>query len=303
MKTRVLVCLFIFAALCSQRADARTPSILETEHFKIIHDVNSDEATDIASLLEYAFASFNFVYAENGFNLHAPSEKLVWYCFGDMQGFSDHALAEDNMNLPWLTSYYSAKTNSVNIVKPSNLQRWKMLDTKAIDQPALAGVYILPSLEGTGELTRIMHEAAHQLAFNTGLQKQKVMYPIWVSEGLASNFETCIPADDGNIRQKRLLTMYRQNRMIPLNEFVLLTRMPEDSSQRKDIYAQACVFFKFLSEKHAESFKNYMAELYDVRTGWRSRAALHTEFTSAFGSIKEMDRSWKAYLKSLSSEK
>ena len=147
-----------------------------------------------------------------------------------------------------------------------------------------------------------MHEAAHQLAFNTGLQKQKVMYPIWVSEGLASNFENCIPADDEHIRQKRLLTMYRENRLIPLNEFILLTRMPEDSAQRKDIYAQACVFFKFLSEEHTDSFKNYMADLYDVRTGWRSRAALHTEFISAFGPIKEMDKSWNAYLKSLSNE-
>jgi hypothetical protein len=307
MKTYAKNILFLIFCLVTfvyaKDAGARSLSAIETSHFKVIHDINSSQAADIANMLEFAYEHFNLVYTANGFNLHSPDEKLVWYCFTDARAFSEHALEFDSMNLPWLTSYYSAKTNAVSIVKPCNLENWKM-DKIAGARPAVAGVYILPSVDTSNdELTRIMHEAAHQLAFNTGLQKQKVMYPVWVSEGLASNFENWhASANNTNVREQRLLQMYRENRLIPLNEFILISRMPESSSMRKDIYAQAAVFYKFLSEKHTDSLKNYMSYVYNVRTGWRSRAALHTEFTYAFGSLKDLNASWLDYLKTLSAE-
>jgi hypothetical protein len=308
MKTyviNILVCILSLAGMsCADNAATRNLSAIETSHFRIIHDINSSQASDIGYLLEFAYDHFNVSYKQCGFNLYEPDEKLVWYCFGDPRAFSDYAASSDNMNLPWLTSYYSAKTNAVSIVKPCNMNNWKM-ERKAGAETVVAGVYIMPSVDNSDdELTRIMHEAAHQLAFNTGLQKQKVMYPVWVSEGLASNFENwASPASESNIREERLIGMYRENRLIPLNEFILISRMPESSSMRKDIYAQSAVFYKFLSEKHTDNLRKYMTYVYDVRTGWRSRAAFHTEFTYAFGSLKDLNESWMEYLKNLSAEK
>lgn len=304
MKSYALVICLFFCQICSlslgEQIDGHSLSTLETPHFKIFHDVNAQEADGIACVLELAYKHFNEVFTCEGFSLNAPEDKLVWYCFNEPQAFASHALASDDMNIGWLTSYYSAKTNSVSLVKPCNMVNWRM-DKKTKDQPSLAGVYIMPSVDNSAnELTRIMHETAHQLAFNTGIQKQKVMYPIWASEGLACNFENCIPSPDANIRQQRLIRMYRENRMIPLSEFILTTQMTEDSALRKDIYAQSYVFFKFLSEKHSQNLSRYMSNLYQLRTGWRSRAALNTEFISAFGSIKEINKSWQNYLKTIS---
>ncbi|MEN6386440.1 MAG: DUF1570 domain-containing protein [Phycisphaerales bacterium] len=296
----IILSLFVFAKAHAKTPDSRNLSVIETSHFKIIHDFNSNQAFDIAGFLEFAYEHFNSVYTDNGFVLNEPGEKLTWYCFADTRAFSSHAMENDNMNLPWLTSYYSAATNAVAIVKPNNMQNWKM-ERKPLAQPAVAAAYILPSVDNSdSEIVRIMHEAAHQLAFNTGLQRQKVMYPVWVSEGLASNFENWANASsDTDIRQQRLLQMYRDDRLIPLNEFILISRMPESASMRKDIYAQAAVFYKFLSEKHIDGLRKYMSAVYNTRTGWRSRAAFHTEFTYAFGSIKEINASWQEYLKTL----
>jgi hypothetical protein len=39
----------------------------------------------------------------------------------------------------------------------------------------------------------IVHEAVHQLAFNSGLQVRMADNPVWLSEGLALHFEQVIP--------------------------------------------------------------------------------------------------------------
>ncbi len=303
MKYHVIVILFMFFTLANAAQQSeQSLSALQTAHFEIIHDVNSKEALEVAYLLEFAYQHFNFFYTNNGFQLHVPAEKLKWYCFADTHTFSIHAFNADNMNPNWLTSYYSATTNAVAIVKPGKMQLLKP-DKKNLSESALAGVYIMPSVsDSENELPKILHEAAHQLAFNTGLQRQKVMYPVWVSEGLASNFENCIPSASDGMRQQRLIKMYCEHRLIPLNEFILITRMPDNASQRKDIYAQSAVFFKFLSEKYAENLRKYFSHVYNLRTGWRSRAALHTEFVGAFGLIKDVDASWQNYLQALSQQ-
>lgn len=298
----IAVCLIFSCQLyAAPAAKNLSRSTLETAHYKIVHDTDNSEVAEIANLLEFAYSHFNNVFTRNGFELLIPSEKLTWYCFTDSQSFSDHALAADGMNLYWLTSYYSAKTNSVCIVKPGNLQNWKK-DNTVSPESAVAGVYIMPSVDSSGnELTMILHEAAHQLAFNTGLQKQKVMYPVWFSEGLAVNFENSMPNSVAHIRLQRVCRMYNENRLLPLNEFISITRMPENSSARKDIYAQSSIFFKFLSERHPDSLRNYMSAVYKLRPGWRSPAALHTEFISAFGPVAQINLSWQNYLYEISS--
>lgn len=306
LKNYIIAVLIFSCQFCTvvtaQSADKQSLSALETPHYKILHDTTGAEAKEIATILEFAYERFNYLFTANGFTLLTPLEKLTWYCFTDADGFTNHARTADNMNLYWLNSYYSAKTNAVSIVKPYNLPNLNTNQDSA--ESAVAGVYIMPSVDTSGsEITRILHEAAHQLAFNTGMQKQKVMYPVWLSEGLAANFENCIPTSAGNLRQRRLCEMYSgRDRLIPLNEFILITRMPESSDLRKDIYAQSCVFFKFLSEHHSESLRKYMSALCGLRTGWRSRAALHTEFIAAFGPVREMEDSWLNYLKDISAE-
>lgn len=303
MKRYAIAVFLIFSCLLSAVQAEKNPSrsAYETDHYSIIHDTQNSEVREIGNLLEFAYNHFNFIFGQNGFDLQSPSEKMTWYCFTDQKSFSDHALAADGMNLYWLTSYYSAKTNSVCIVKPGNLMEWKK-ETIPSSGSTVAGVYILPAVDSAGnELTMILHEAAHQLAFNTGLQKQKVMYPVWFSEGLAVNFENSMPNSVANIRQQRLCKMYNENTLIPLKEFILITRMPENASARKDIYAQSSVFFKFLSERHPESLRNYTSALYKLRPGWRSNAALYNEFISAFGPISQMNISWLNYLNDISS--
>ena len=58
---------------------------------------------------------------------------------------------------------------------------------KVSREDLLAEIFSRPEAER--QIATILHEACHQIAFNTGLQTRLGDYPLWVSEGIATFFE------------------------------------------------------------------------------------------------------------------
>lgn len=78
---------------------------------------------------------------------------------------------------------------------------------------------------------RISHEMAHQLAFDCGLQTRGVMYPVWIGEGLATNFEspddTALFLGPNPSRQDRLARLVREGSLLPLTHLAVVTHPGE----------------------------------------------------------------------------
>ena len=277
-------------------------STFTTDSFCIVHDTDNIEAQKIAQLLELTYKQFQAAFKNQGFNLQNPDDKLMWVCFSDSDRFSNYALEADGMDLSWLSGYYSAKTNIVAIIKPHKMPDGQKTGQEGTD--ADGSILAITSVPGRhADTVKIMHEAAHQFAFNTGLQKRRVMYPLWLSEGLAASFEGGQTSGSNDERGRRLAKMYHQGKLVPLDEFVTMTRLPTDPVIHKDIYAQAWGLFNFLSKNRTGNLKNYLADIYKLEPGWRSAQTLHCEFVSAFGSIDELDCSWQQFLRTFSAAK
>ena len=78
-----------------------------------------------------------------------------------------------------------------------------------------------------------------QLAFNTGVQTRGVMYPLWVSEGLATNLEADGAGGlglgrDNPGRRERLLRARAEGRLVPIADFLTLTRVPPHDGAAHD---------------------------------------------------------------------
>ena len=171
-----------------------------TEHFTIVHEAGADDIAGTGRALESAYQHFYDVFAKAGFELSRSEDRLVWICFPQQSGFNKYALRAEGMDLSWLDGYYSTLTNRVAVVQP-NL---RMAEREPVNPPRMGDMRItlaankqqsekvLPMAPAGQQLdmTRLTHELAHQLAFNSGIQKRGVMYPVWVSEGLATNFES-----------------------------------------------------------------------------------------------------------------
>jgi hypothetical protein len=53
-----------------------------------------------------------------------------------------------------------------------------------------AALEILSSPAAVGLVSTLVHEATHQMAFNCGMHRRLAPVPLWVSEGIATYFET-----------------------------------------------------------------------------------------------------------------
>ncbi len=275
-------------------------SAFTSSNFRIVHDADKTEAEKIAQLLEATYQQFQSTFKSRGFELRNPEDKLMWVCFSDCGRFNSYALEADGMDLSWLSGYYSAKTNVVAIIKPHEVAKWQDNQQEDTNRDFNGDILAITSVPGAHpDAVKIMHEAAHQFAFNTGLQKRRVMYPLWLSEGLATSFEGGQIFGSDDIRMGRLAEMYHQGRLVPLNEFVTMTRLPAEARLHKDIYAQAYGLFNFLCKRHSGELKNYLAEMYKLEPGWRSTQVLHREFVSVFGPIDELENSWRQFILSL----
>jgi hypothetical protein len=289
-------------AIIASNCPAGSYTALNSEHFRIVHQAKTGDIEKIASLLDLAYERFHGVFSNIGFAVDTPKEKLTWICFDDSSRFKKYTLKADKADLSWLSSYYSTKTNIVAIVKSgkiTNLSRHSLSRTHESGGDILA-INMAPDSQNEADTVRFTHEAAHQLAFNTGLQKRGIMYPFWVSEGLATMFETALSDSCDKIRGGRLVEMRKHERLCKLSEFVTITSPPADAELQKDFYAQAWGLFEFLSKYHKNDLVKYFAGLYSQKQGPRGKAALYGEFVASFGPIEKLEKSWQDFIAGLS---
>jgi len=292
-----------------------------TEHFNLMYrqkELPSRLVSRTADLLERAYRQFNSGFKQAGFTLGPMEERLAWIIFDDESQYRDFAEVSDGMRSSYLESYYSARSNQVVLMQASGFAGWRNSSphrwnfaSARFEESQVSGMDPqgdgLDALWDGGvlEVRRAVHEAAHQLAFNTGLQKRGVMYPLWVSEGLATNFECDRTSEIGVAgenapRKRQLLRAYDGRRLMPLDSFATLVNIPPSGQHAaNDLYAQAWGLFKFLFQNRPAGLKSYLTALAELDAGSRDRRTMELEFTSAFGSIQRLDRSWTRYLDSL----
>src|SRR5262249_29214791 len=133
-----------------------------------------------------------------GFRVKEPPVRLMIALFDSPDGF------EAYLGVPMpemVTGVYDPPSNRL-VVYDFGRNRALVRDRKAGErfaQPlhwACAGQYVRGTLElRAGQLradlnlSTIMHEAAHQLSFNTGLLNRHGDCPVWLAEGLATYCE------------------------------------------------------------------------------------------------------------------
>jgi hypothetical protein len=302
----------ISAVLTSLKSLTGTPfRATTTEHFVILHETGADDIAGTGRALESAYRHFYEVFANAGFVLGQSGDRLVWICFPQQSGFNTYALRAEGMDLSWLDGYYSTLTNRVAVVQP-NLQvaerepinppqMGNMRITLAANKPQSERVLPMAPAGQQLDMTRLTHELAHQLSFNSGVQKRGVMYPVWVSEGLATNFESgaltsASVLSYNSARSSCLATAYAAGELLPLRELIVQTRLPADAQASRQFYAQAWAFFRFLLTERPEGLRVYLRRISELPAGRRSVDVLLSEFTAVFGAPESLDSAWNAFV-------
>lgn len=152
--------------------------ISQTDHYIICANTSEAYAEYVGRLLERVYEEYAEFTKQLNAPFTAPTKKLPIIILGSVSEFQEFATQQHpETTFEDTPGYYSIRENQVLL---QDLTRDRSLKAPAI-RKKLA--------EQPLQLATIVHEAIHQLAFNTGLQVRMADNPVWISEGLATFFE------------------------------------------------------------------------------------------------------------------
>lgn len=296
-----------------------------TDHFVIVYDTDREAAEERAALLERTHTMFYRTFDRADFLTRPLREKLVVILFADRQDFQTYAAERDAVHHDWSLGHYSARTNRVAFyheptgtalaryaervaVLEAEVREHEEGDRAADRRRAEAELSRLRArhtrLAEATDTARTTHEATHQLAFNAGLLRRGVVHPIWIVEGMATNFEalqsdaTFGPRVANPYRRSALVEAVRGDALLPLAELIVQVHSPGDNKAARDLYAQSWALFRYLFRRHPEQLRDYLAALYTFERDRHDPDALHEAFTQAFGELDIFEPRFTAYVRS-----
>lgn len=218
-------------------------AIYRTKNYVIVHNTHDGHVRWVGGLFESLHLGFHRFFKNQGWDLSAPEYPLVALVFADRASFEAYARPELGDMAAAVIGYYNLETNRMTTFNVPNAER---------------------------NVATIIHEATHQLAYNTGLQTRFADNPMWVSEGLAMFFEAPNFNNPsgwrgiGRVNSVKLndFRLYARNR--PGDS--LATLLSDDSRFRnnataRDAYAEAWALTYYLLKTRKKSYIQYLRAL------------------------------------------
>jgi len=260
--------------------------------------------------------------------------KLVCVLFADRDEYRLFASAHDEVTDTWIAGYYAPRSDRVVFyhaeANPSVVEARAALaemnaDIDSLDRAALRarklgqadrakqiqthrrryehhvraeGRRIDAFAEEVGLATTV-HEAVHQLLFNTGIQTSAVQSPFWISEGLATAFETSStqgafgPDHEYEPRRGVFDDMLAAEALIDLRMLVSWTELPTDDADVVQIaYHESYALVTWMSRFRRSELREYIHALRAEPAGAISANRHAALFTKSFGDVATLERAW-----------
>ncbi len=246
----------------------RDYSVSSTSHYLVVTARGID--AQYMTLFENLYRQFVVTFAARGFRMHEPEFPLVAIVFPDEARFAEYCKSEGVQPQSGLRGYYLPSSNRV-----------ALYDSAAGGQTTSSG------LDST-----IIHEAVHQVAFNTGIHSRIGVNPKWVVEGLATAFE--VPSIRSNDRTTSALERANRSRYRwfqhtrgernPNSLADLVANDTRFSAAPLDAYADSWALTFFLLETRSADYTAYLKILANRDPSQPYAAAERlTDFQQAFG--------------------
>jgi hypothetical protein len=237
-----------------------------SKNYIVCYNTSRTYAQWTSSLLERLQRAFVSYWKKEGCDVAAPQQPLPVLEFADQASYAAYSKKDLGAAVGNVIGYYNLESNRIMMYDLTGMQafhggaRGSLHDiTALLSQP-----------EAEPLVATIVHEATHQISFNCGLQTRLVANPLWLSEGLATFFETPDLSSSrswsgiGNVNYSRL-DLFRQNldsgRMLPLTRLVSDDRVFQSPETAVDAYAQAWAWNYFLIRSKPKEYAGYLKTL------------------------------------------
>jgi len=306
----------------------------ETAHFVVLSDCPEDWTQGRARVLERTRDQFFRVAARMSAPVYPHRAKLLCVLFAQRDDYAAFARAQDGMDAGWIAGYYATLSNRIVFYNDSTSPGFaaagqkladadaqvRLLRDRALDAERDGRSSGAAQLRGRAEdlerqvrrerarlgraasdssTSKATHEATHLLAFNTGLQLPDREYPFWVSEGLATSFETdradaAFGPDRGGgrgDRRQRFEELRDDGKLIPLADLVGRCEAPREDAERADaMYAESFVLFSWLFARDPGAVGAFLSELGQGQPARLSPERAVALFAAHFGDPAQVEQ-------------
>jgi hypothetical protein len=254
------------------REFGRSYEVSGVGHYLVVHPVGQRDAW--APRFESLYRSFVHYFAARGWRLAEPKFPLIAVVYARQVDFHRAAKADGVPTSGTLLGYYSPQSNRILLYDITSGNR---------------------GIDWTVNAETIIHEAAHQAAFNTGVHNRFAFTPRWVAEGLGTMFEargvwqSRTYQNQPDRINRTLLASYRQYTSSGRRpKDALATLISSDRPYDTDVehaYPEGWALSFFLCETEPKKYFRYLAGVAAKPpfTDYRAPERLK-DFTVVFGS-------------------
>lgn len=279
---------------------------LKTKHYVIAYNTSQIYADWVGQLYERFYRAFFNDWNTRGIKLQEPRFPLVAIVFRTKADYQEFAHKDIGKEADAMIGYYYINTNRVIMYDITGVDENVPTSGKVSSQYVINTIKSQP--EGERNVATIVHEAVHQLAYNTGLQVRLADNPRWLSEGLAMYFE----APDlnnaqgwkiGNINYYnfRLFVSYVNQR--PANSIQTLVQDDQkfgDASLVTAAYSESWALTYFLMKARKKQFTAYMKDIGEMEVLGEADSKRRLEhFEKHFGDLEKLDRDFLNFMRNV----
>jgi hypothetical protein len=238
-----------------------------TAHYLICYNTSQDYARWCGALFEKLHRAFFNFWKRQGLRLQEP-DVLVAIVFRDHNSYAAYGQDELGDAAESIIGYYSLATNRITTYDLTGIEQLRRPGDRTGSAQHISQILSRPAAART--VATVIHEATHQLAFNSGLQRRFADNPLWLSEGLAIYFES---PDVSSNRGWRKIGGLHEMRLQKMREYLpsrpqdsLVTLVTDDQrfrdTQRAEVaYAEAWALCYFLMRQRSDQFSEYLKRI------------------------------------------
>ena len=277
---------------------------VETPHYVLCSNASNAYSRWCGALLERLHVAFQAYWgqAERGLKTTVPEFPLVALIFEKQAEFAQFATSDAGPDTATVPGYYSILTNRIVLYDLAfETRRQRATSIAEVEQRVGAAAY---------NVATMIHEATHQIAFNCGLHTRLADNPVWLTEGMATYFET------PDLKSKtgwKTAGQLNKNRLKRFKEFLNKRRAADslmslirndarltDPETAEDAYAESWALTYFLIRKKAAPYVQFLQFLAAKRPlDYPTPEQRIAEFVAIFGDLKRLDGEFVRYLRSL----
>ncbi|MCA9199120.1 MAG: DUF1570 domain-containing protein, partial [Planctomycetales bacterium] len=279
--------------------------IYETPHYIICYNTSKAYAQWCGGLFERLYRGFHNYWQRRGIELE-PTPPMVALVFQDQASFAEYSKPELKDAVNSIIGYYSLATNRITMYDLTGVDELRQAGGSRGSLRHIRQILSRPEAERT--VATIVHEATHQLVFNTGMQQRFADIPVWLNEGLAMYFESPDNSSRGwrsigSINETRLSQMQRYLGERPDHSLVTLLNSDgrfRDARTAEAAYAESWSLVYHLLRTNSDGFVQYMKTMKQKPPlGQDSPAQRLQEFRDAFGELDHVDEEMVQLIQSL----